>query len=135
MSIDIAVEVQISCPRDEVSAYVVDPTNEPEWINGTKESVPVTPGPTVVVSQARRVAGFMGRRIEYTPEVTEFTPQRHVQMRTDTPFPMTIDYDFVDVASGTRFTQRLRGGPGGLAGLFSPLMALMVRRNIGSDMK
>ena len=135
MSIDITVETTIKLPRATVVAYVTDPANEPAWIEGIVESTPVTPGPIGTGSRVSRVAKFMGRRIEYTPEVIALEPDKRLLMKTDKPFPMTIEYQFTDADGGTLFRQRLQGGPGGVMGLFSPLMASMVRRNVRADMQ
>jgi hypothetical protein len=135
MSIDITVTVRIARMLDEVWTYVVEPRNEPAWISGIKESVPLTDGPIRDGSRVRRVASFMGRRMEYTPEVVAFDAGRRMLMKTDKPFPMTIEYRFEGTAAGSTFSQRLEGGPGGFAGLLSPLMAMMVRRNVAADME
>ena len=134
MSIDITVETRIAKPLGEVAAYVIDPANEPKWIKGIRESVPLMPGPIGKGSRVRRVAHFMGRRIEYTPEVLEFEAGRRLLMRTTSPFPMTIEYSFTEERGEAVFRQRLQGGPKGIAAWFSPLMAAMVRRNVGADM-
>lgn len=135
MSIDVSVETTIERPIGEVVAYVIDPANEPAWIQGIVESTPITPDPVGVGSKARRVAKFMGRRIEYTPEVTEFEPGRRLLMQTNVPFPMTIEYSFADQDGRTVVRQRLRGGPSGIMALADPLMAMMVKRNVGGDMR
>lgn len=135
MSIDVRVQTVIARPLAEVAAFVVEPENERLWIDGIKESARETPGPIAAGSRVRRVAAFAGRRIAYTPEVLEYEHERRVLMRTDTPFPMTIEYAFAAEGDRTRFTQRLIGGPTGIAGLLSPLIATMVRRNVAADME
>lgn len=135
MSIDVTATTRIRRPLCEVFAYVTNPANEPEWISGISESVPETPGSIAKGSKVRRVANFMGGHIEYTPEVVEFEPDHRLRMVTDKPFPMTIDYAFSERDGATVFEQRLRGGPAGFGGVLSPLMALMVRRRISSDMR
>ena len=135
MAIDVTVEQQIRRPRHEVAAYAVDPANEPAWIAGISESQLLTPGPIAKGSRARRLAKFAGRRIEYTPEVLEYDEGSRLLMQTDKPFPMTIEYRFADRDGGTLFSQRLQGGPGGVAGIFSPLMAMMVKSTIRRDMQ
>jgi len=134
VSIDVSAETVIKRPRSEVAAFVLEPANEPKWIGGIVESERVTPGPVVVGSRVRRVAKFLFRRIEYAPEVTEFTPNERLSMRTDKPFAMVIDYEFTDEGPHTRVRTRLRGGPARL-GLAEPLLALNVRRSIGGDLR
>ena len=135
MSIDITVETTIRLPRALVSKYVMDPTNEPKWIKGIVESTPLAPGPIGKGSRVRRLAKFMGRQIDYTPEVIDLDPETRLVMKADKPFPMTIEYEFSERDGSTVFRQRLQGGPEGIMGLFSPLMATMVRRNVRSDME
>jgi uncharacterized protein YndB with AHSA1/START domain len=135
MSIDITVETTINPPRATVAEYVTDPTNEPNWIRGIVESTPLAPGPIHKGSRVRRLAKFMGRQIDYTPEVIDLDPDRRLVMKTDKPFLMTIEYEFSERDGSTVFRQRLQGGPGGIMGLFSPLMASMVKRNVRSDME
>jgi hypothetical protein len=135
MSIDVSVDVLIARPVAQVAEFVIEPTNEPRWIKGIQESVPLMSGPIAVGAKVRRVATFVGRQIEYTPTVERYERDKLLAMRTDQPFPMTIEYIFEDDTGGTRFTQRLRGGPAGVAALFSPLMAIMVRRNVRGDMQ
>lgn len=135
MGIGITVETTIQLPRAAVAAFVTDPANEPAWIKGIVESTPVTAGPIRVGSGVRRLAKFMGRQIDYAPEVIELDPDRRLVMKTDKPFPMTIEYHFSERDGGTTFRQRLQGGPGGITGLFSPLMSGMVRRRVRSDME
>jgi hypothetical protein len=65
----------------------------------------------------------------------EFDAGRRLLMHTEAPFPMSIEYAFSEREGGTSFSQRLQGGPTGLGGLFSPLMGMMVRRNIAADME
>ena len=134
MSIDVTVEIVIDLPRALVAEYVMEPANEPNWIKGIVQSTPLAPGPIAKGSRVRRLAKFMGRQIDYTPEVMDLDPDRRLVMKTDKPFPMTIEYEFSDREGGTVFRQRLLGGPGGVMRLFAPLMASMVRRNIRSDM-
>lgn len=135
MSIDITVETKIARPRAAVANYVIDPTNEPKWIRGIVDSDPVTPGPIGKGTRVRRVAKFMGRVIDYTPEVIEFEPGLRLLMRTEAPFPMTIEYQFAERGGGTVFRQRLQGGPRGVMRLFAPFLAIVVTHNVRGDME
>ncbi len=135
MSIDVTVKTGIALPVHEVAEYVLDPSNEPRWINGISTSEPLTPGPIGQGSRVRRTAKFAGRKIEYMTEVEAFDEDARLLMKTDKPFPMTIEYQFVGAEGGTVFTQRLQGGPGGVIGVLSPLMAVMVKRTVTADMR
>jgi hypothetical protein len=135
MAIDITVRTGIALPVHEVAEYVLDPANEPKWISGISTSEPLMPGPVAVGSHVKRRAKFAGRKIEYMTEVVALDEDARVLMKTDKPFPMTIEYQFADAEGGTVFTQRLQGGPGGVVGVLSPLMAIMVKNMVKRDMQ
>jgi len=136
VAIDVTVSVVIEKPRAEVAAYVVDPANETGWIVGIRKSTPLTDGPVRVGVQVAREASFAGRRIEYVNEVVEYDPGTLLKMRSvKAPFPMEITYTFEDAAGGTRFSNHITGGPGGIARVLSPLMAMGVKRNVSKDLQ
>jgi len=136
MAIDITAEVTVNAPPARVFAYAIDPANEREWIGGLVESKPLSEGPIAAGSQVARVAKFAGRRIEYVNEVTQIEPDAMLAMRSiKAPFPMQITYRFEAVDGGTRMTNRVQGGPGGLMALFGPLMAMGVKRNVSADLR
>jgi hypothetical protein len=71
----------------------------------------------------------------YTYEVVDFVPGERLVMRTDDPFPMETTYTWTDSNGGTKMTLRNRGGPTGLLGLVTPLMAFAVRRATARDLR
>ena len=87
----------------------------------------------------KRVAGFMGRRIDYVMQVVEFVPESRLVMQTlEGPFPMTVHYEFEPLGSegdsGTLVRVRNQDGSGVMASLFSPLMGWMVNRQVTKDL-
>ena len=139
MRIDVTAEVEIRRPRAEVAAYMTDPANDPTWIGGVREVRMETPPPLRAGSRVARVAGFLGRRVEYVNEVTELDPGRVLDMRSvKAPFPMRITYTFADGgADGTATVvrNRVRGDPGGFFALFGPLLGPLVRRSVQGDLE
>ena len=135
MSIDVTAEATIARPRARVAAYLFDPANDPEWIGGVRTARLAGDGPVTEGSRVERVAGFLGRRIEYLVEVVEMEPARRLRMKTIAgPFPMDIEYALEDGADETTvFRNRVRGDASGFFRIASPLMAPMVRRNIQKD--
>ena len=136
MKSDITAEVRVARPPGEVAAYMTDPANDPEWIGGVSEArlegdPPVRPG-----SRVARVAGFLGKRIEYVNEVLALDAE-HLDMRSVVaPFPMHITYSFVpDGGDGTTVRNRVRGESGGFFALLGPLLAPMVRRSVQKDLE
>ncbi|MEA2422228.1 MAG: hypothetical protein QOF55_1327 [Thermoleophilaceae bacterium] len=128
MSIDVNAEVQIDADPQAVWDFMTDPTREPEWIGGIKETRLVGDPPLRQGSRVERVASFLGRRIEYVNEVTELDPPRTLDMHSvKGPFPMHITYS-LDGDNPTTVRNHVRGGG-------SRLMAPFVRRNIQRDLE
>ena len=49
LAIDVRAEIVVARPRDEVTAYVMDPENDPVWISGIKQARMLTEPPLVAV--------------------------------------------------------------------------------------
>src|SRR6202011_1788992 len=105
--------------------YASDPDNATAWYENIKAIEWQTPRRVAVGSQLAFVAEFLGRRLAYTYEVTEFVPgQRFVMSTAEGPFPMETTYTWADSPSGgTRMTLRNRGEPAGFAKVAAPVMA------------
>jgi carbon monoxide dehydrogenase subunit G len=135
MSVDVTVTAAIPRPPDVVIAFVTDPANDPRWIGGIQSARKLGGEPVGVGTRVERVARFLGRRIEYVNEITQLAPNRLAMQSVKAPFPMQVAYDVRDRGSGTEMSIHVAGGPGGLAGLASPLLGLMVRRNLRRDLE
>jgi uncharacterized protein YndB with AHSA1/START domain len=135
MGIDVSAEVTIRRPRPEVTAYMTDPSHDPEWIGGIRRAKLLGEGPVGVGSQVEREASFLGRKIEYVNQIVRLD-EGVLEMRSVvSPFPMEITYTFEDRDGGTLVRNHVRGGSRGLFSLASPLMAPMVRRNVKKDLE
>lgn len=136
MSVDVQTEIVIERPVELVSAYAVDPTNAPEWYENIESVEWKTPPPAAVGSEVAFGARFLGRRLEYTYEVTELVPGERLVMRTaQGPFPMETTYTWAPLGeASTRMTLRNRGGPTGFSKAVAPLMAQAVRRANRKDL-
>ena len=73
--VDVQVETTIDRPPPEVAAYAGDPTNAPEWYANIRSVEWQTDPPVAVGSRMDFVAQFLGRRLAYTYEVVELTPE------------------------------------------------------------
>ena len=136
MSIDVPVTTLIARPAAEVAAYAMDPANDTTWIGGIREVRWVTEPPLRTGSRVRRLAGFLGRTVDYVLEVSELAPGERVVMRSvRAPFPMVVTYTFAAEGSGTRAGVRVQGGAGALFRVAGPLMAWQVRRNLRADLR
>ena len=136
MPVDVSATATIGWPREEVAAYLRDPANDTHWIGGLRSARLLTPGPVGVGSQVERVAGFLGRRVEYVNEITELTADRRVMKSVRSPFPMRITYGHRNAGdSTTEVSVQVEGDAGRFYGLVGPLLGLAVRRSITRDLR
>jgi uncharacterized membrane protein len=136
MPVDVRTEVEIGRPRDAVAAYAADPENAPAWYENIESAVWASQPLLAVGSRIAFVAGFLGRRLAYTYEVTAFEPGELLVMRTaDGPFAMETTYTWRDAADGrTTMTLRNRGEPTGFSRVAAPLLAGAMRRANRKDL-
>jgi hypothetical protein len=129
MSIDITARVHVNREPAAVAAYMTDPANDPEWIGGLREAEILGDGPVAVGSRVRRVAHFLGRRVEYVNEILALDAHELDMRSVKAPFPMHITYRFEPAAEGgTAVSNHVRGG--GLR-----VLAPLVRRNVQRDLE
>lgn len=136
MDVDVVTQGVIQRPRGEVARYVADPDNAPRWYTNIKSVEWKSPRPLEVGSRIEFVAHFLGRRLRYTYEITEYVPGSRLVMRTaEGPFPMETTYTWEDAGPGaTRMTLRNRGRPAGFSRIVAPIMATAIRRANRKDM-
>ena len=136
MNVDVTVEEQIERPPAEVAAFAMDPGNDRRWIGALTDVHKLTDGPVGPGTQVERVASFLGRRIEYVNEITEYEPSRRLAMRSvKAPFPMKVEYEFEPAGEGTLARIRAGGDAKGFYGVAGPLLSVMVKRGIRRDLR
>ena len=93
-------------------------------------------GRSRVGSRIAFVARFLGRKLEYTYEVTTYVPGEELVMRTaEGPFPMETSYRWADTpGGGTWMSLRNRGEPAGFSKIAAPFMAAAMRRANRKDL-
>jgi hypothetical protein len=134
--VDVITSIEILCPVDRVSLYASNPDKAPEWYVNIKSSEWKTPPPLAVGSHIAFVAFFMGKRLAYTYEVTEFTSHKFVMKTAEGPFPMETTYLFEKINQGsTKMTLRNRGNPRGFSKLFAPFIEIMMRKANQKELK
>jgi hypothetical protein len=135
VSIDVTVSEVIRAPRSEVARFVMDHRHDTTWIGGITRSELLEGGTLGVGSDVRRVASFLGRRIEYVNRIDELEPGRRLVMRSvQSPFPMRVTYAFEDAPEGTRTSVRVQGEPGAVYRVARRILARQVRRSVGNDL-
>ena len=137
MPIDVTVATSVHAPRDVVARFTMDPRNDVAWIGGVQEAEVEGAEPFGEGSRVRRVASFLGKRIEYVNRVDELEPGVRLVMRSvKGPFPMLVTYAFGDEPDGaTAVTVRVQGEPGGIYRIAESLMERQVRRSVRDDLR
>ncbi|MGB9033898.1 MAG: SRPBCC family protein, partial [Paeniglutamicibacter sp.] len=81
-------------------------------------------------------ARFLGRELKYTYEFIDWVPGSRLVMRTaQGPFPMKTTYTWEDVGTSTRMVLANTGEPAGFSKAAGFLMAPMMRRAMGQDLR
>jgi hypothetical protein len=136
-SVDVEVQATIARPRPIVAAYCCDPDNATAWYANIATVRWETPKPMAVGSRFTFSARFLGRPLNYTYEVVEWTPQDRFVMRTaQGPFPMETIYTFEDASDGaTLMRLRNRGEPAGFSRVAAPIIAPAIKRATAKDLR
>ena len=136
MPVDVQTEITIRRPTDVVAAYAAAPDKAPEWYDNIKDAAWKTDPPLRVGSQVTFTAQFLGRRLAYTYELTDYVAGEHLTMATaQGPFPMQTTYTWrATDDQSTHMTLRNRGEPAGFSKLVAPLMAAAMRRANRKDL-
>lgn len=134
--VDVYTEVLIQCPIDKVANYAADPDNAPHWYVNIKSAEWRTDKPLQVGSRIAFIAHFLGRKMAYTYEVTEFVPHSKMVMRTaDGPFEMSTTYEWHPEPGGlTKMSLRNAGAPTGFSRIVAPFMASAMKRANRKDL-
>ena len=137
MAVDVLTEIVIARPAEAVAAYAADPSNAPAWYENITAVTWETDPPLQAGSRIAFTARFLGRRLAYTYEITDFSPVERLVMRTaQGPFPMETTYTWQAIDDrSTRMTLRNRGEPAGFSKLARPLMAVAMRRANRKDLR
>ena len=88
-------------------------------------------------SQVAFTARFLGRRLAYTYEITDFTPGQRLVMRTaQGPFAMETTYTWQAIDDhSTRMTLRNHGEPADFPKLTAPFMTIAMKRANRKDLR
>jgi len=136
MPVDVTVETVINKPREHVAGFVMDPSNDMKWINALKSVRLLTPPPVGTGARVERIAAFMGRKVEYVLEITDYRLGQLLDMKSvKGPFPMRVMYQFEDKESGTLVRVKAHGEAGGFYKFASPMLAQSVKRYMAQDLE
>ena len=76
---------------DQVFEYVSTPENDPTWVPASLRHEMLSPGPMRVGSITEEDVGFLGRRMRYAWEITQYEPPTAFALQSISgPIPATI---------------------------------------------
>lgn len=134
--VDVTCEIVIQRPRATVAGFAADPENAPVWYANI-DSARHRGGPELGVGTLVDFgARFLGRDLKYTYEFIQWEPGSKLVMRTSQgAFPMQTTYTWSDEGTGTRMVLANMGEPTGFSRISGFLMAPMMRRAMGKDLR
>jgi uncharacterized membrane protein len=129
VKIDITTDVKR--PVEEVYTYVADLRNAPQWQSWLQTVQ--QQGQTRKGIKVHQSGQWMGRKLEFDSEITEYEPDRKFSFTASSPFPYTLSNSFGQHDGGTRIESQLLGEPGGFFKLAEPLVKKMAGQMWRSD--
>jgi uncharacterized membrane protein len=132
----VVVRIDIARPADEVFIFLDDVTNNTQWLRGMVSCTWTTDPPTRVGSRYEQVARFLGREIRTSFEVTEHEAGHRVTIasRAGSSFPLTVTREVIPRgADACAVIETVESDPAGFYRMATPLLRLMVGRNIRRD--
>ncbi|HXR66186.1 MAG TPA: SRPBCC family protein [Ktedonobacteraceae bacterium] len=128
------LEETIQRPVEVVWSFLDNTGNERQWQPATLDQRYTSPEPYGVGSVGLNARQVMGRRVETTWEITEYTPERSFTSKsTSGPISYTVSYTLEAVDSGTYLSLHFQGDPKGLFKVAEPLLASTVKKEFVED--
>ena len=120
--------VFIARPPEEVFDYLVEADNLPVWDSSIVHAEQVDADPVGVGTKWRGTSKILGRRFDWTTEVTEFErPRRTSSHSVEGKLQFSVTTLLEPVEGGTRYTYRVEAASG-LGGVFGRLADPIVER-------
>jgi len=120
--------VVIARPVGEVFDFLMFAENLPRWDSSMLECVQVGSGAVTMGTRYRGASKILGRRIDWTTEVTQFVPGvRAASQSVEGPLTFTVLYELSASPVGTTLHYRLTA-ESGLGGAFGRAMEPIVQR-------
>jgi len=127
--------VGIDRPLEEVFAYVMDVGTWPKWEAGLLEAEQTSEGPIGIGTTFQGLNEFMGRKMEWASEITEYEPnKRAAQKMISGPISGEQTLTFEPADGGTRFSLAAEGETGGFFKVAEPLVNRMMKKQMEGNL-
>lgn len=130
--------VFIARSPEDVFEYVNRAENLPVWDSSILEAAQLDEGPLRLGTRVRGVSKILGRRFEWTTEVTDFQPSTLSSSRAvEGKLRFTVTYTLSRENGGTRYNNRVEAetGLGGIFGrLADPIVEKAQRRTVRANL-
>ena len=101
MAIHVSSKCFISRAPEEVAAVMFNPKRDKLWIGGLKGVYPMASGLYTKGFKVEHVGNFLNKHFSAKRLVTKFEENSFVQIYSDEPFEMNVEYKLVGQESGT----------------------------------
>jgi uncharacterized protein YndB with AHSA1/START domain len=126
----------IDQPVDRVFDYVSTPENDPTWVPASLRHEMLSPAPMRVGSITEEDVAFLGRRMRYAWEITQYEPPTALALRSISgPIPATVCV-LLESLDGAR-TKVILLGEVQLRGVYKPMELVMrwvAERQLGTQL-
>ena len=126
----------IDQPVDRVFDYVSTPENDSTWVPASLRHEMLSPAPIRVGSITEEDVGFLGRRMRYAWEITQYEPPTALALRSISgPIPATVCV-LLESLDGAR-TKVILLGEVQLRGVYKPMELVMrwvAERQLGTQL-
>jgi carbon monoxide dehydrogenase subunit G len=120
--------VYIARPPQEVFNFLSESENIPVWDSSVVHAEKIGTGPVGLGTRSRGSSKIVGRKFDWTTEVTEFQPSsRFVSKSVEGKMDFTVSTALVPEGDGTRLTYRIDAASG-LGGVFGKLADRFVEK-------
>jgi uncharacterized membrane protein len=127
----------IDQPVDRVFDYVSSPENDPTWVPASLRHKMLSPAPMRLGSITEEDVWFLGKRMRYAWEITQYDPPTAFALRSISgPIPATIRVLLESLDSAR--TKVILVGEVRLRGVYKPtelVMRLVARRQLGTQLR
>lgn len=127
----------IDQPVDRVFEYVSTPENDPTWVPASLRHEMLSPAPMRVGSITEEDVSFLGRRMRYAWEITQYEPPTAFALRSISgPIPATIGV-LLESPDGAH-TKVILVGEVQLRGVYKPMelvMRMVAQQQFGTQLR